>query len=106
MSSPSTTKGFVDSTFPSLKTIILGFEESQRSNEFLEHFTDYSSTGDGSQSKDEKQKWNTNATPAVWRLDRDIIVSLRGAGNGRDGILSGIDSSQQNAKKRLVLLVR
>ena len=83
--SKSTMKAFLQSTFPNVRTMILGMIDDDATNKktndmFLSDLTTTISS---------------IATTSSWRLDRDLTMSL-GGGGGK------IDSS--NSRKRIVLL--
>jgi len=83
--SKSTIKDFLQSTFPNVRTMILGMIDDDATNKktndmFLSDLTTTISS---------------IATTSSWRLDRDLTMSL-GGGGGK------IDSS--NSRKRIVLL--
>ena len=83
--SKSTIKDFLQSTFPNVRTMILGMIDDDATNKktndmFLSDLTTTISS---------------IATTSSWRLDRDMTMSL-GGGGGK------IDSS--NSRKRIVLL--
>ena len=90
-------KNILDSTFPSLRTMILGIESNEISNEFLKGLASEIASGDESQSgQGETESSTTTTAPmTIWRLDRDVTMSLGGGSHEKN-----------SAKKRLVLLTR
>ena len=90
-------KKLLDSTFPSLKTLILGIESNEMSNEFLKGLASETASGDESQSAQVETESSTATTAPMttWRLDRDVTMSLGGGSHEKN-----------STKKRLVLLTR
>ena len=94
MSSPSITKEFLDSTFPTLQTMVLGLDANERSNEFLRDLVRNMISVGGLQSDSERVKSNDSG-PATWLLDRNVTLSL---GDG--------SYNAEDREKILVLLTR
>ena len=88
ISSSTRTKKFLHSTFPSLHTIIMGFESNELSSEFLKDLT--------SETVVVRNEREFLPQKPTWRLDRDLTTSLDGGSHVR----------RKNLKKRLVLLTR
>jgi hypothetical protein len=86
MSTLSATKGFLEATFPSLRTLILGVESNEKSSEFLKGLASEIISGSA---------LTTRTQTTTWQLERDVTMSSGGGSHGRT-----------NTKKRLVLLSR
>ncbi|OEU07362.1 hypothetical protein FRACYDRAFT_271989 [Fragilariopsis cylindrus CCMP1102] len=87
--SKSTMKDFLQSTFPNVRTMILGMIDDDATNKktndmFLSDLTTTISS---------------IATTSSWRLDRDLTMSRGGGGGGGSGKSDG-----SNSRKRIVLL--
>jgi len=91
-----TTKRFLDSTFPSLRTIIIGMEPNEASNKFVNDLAASTHLGDAALHPG-KRKTEFSTTDTAWQLDRDVTMTLIGRNRER---------KIENTRMRFLLLTR
>ena len=94
MSSSSITKGFLDSTFSNLQTMIMGFDANERSDEFVRDLVSNIAPDGGSQWGS-KRATSDSQVLGTWLLDRHVTLAVDEGSN-----------KLENERKMLVLLTR